>query len=172
MTASNDPNITQRLLATRLVASALMLGLLFMAGMALFVVHFAGNKIGGGGGFPVISAIAAGCFVVVGSSLFVIVPAMNRGQLRLLKDKAAIDAGKLLSLWNTSTTVLFGLLEGPSLFGLMAYLLEHEPFVLAVPGFGLLLMLAFFPTEGRFHTWLERQRTALEEMKQSGNLGE
>ena len=69
----------------------------------------------------------------------------------------ASDTAKLLAVRQTTMLISWAMVEGAAFFGCIAYLLEAQPFTLAVVGVAVLLMLVDFPTERGVSAWLERQ---------------
>jgi hypothetical protein len=80
------------------------------------------------------------------------------------------DVLRLLFVLQTSLIIGLALLEGVALLGVMAYLIEAEPFVLGVVAVVIVVMLARFPTENRVRAWLDQQTERLASMRQEGNL--
>jgi hypothetical protein len=80
------------------------------------------------------------------------------------------DNSKLLAVRQTTLLVSLALLEGVAFSGCIAYLLEAQPLVLGVVLVAVLLLLAYFPTEGRVRSWLERQTDQLVVLRQQGDV--
>jgi hypothetical protein len=157
----------------QLIAVALILGAIAFLAIVLYLVLVQKQAPGATPpqNLPLISLIAAGFLVVAAVLSFVVPAAVARSTLRRIAagtwtpgpgmEMPATDSGKLLVVCQTTRIVGLALLEGACFFACIAYLLEGQPFVLAVVAVGIGLMLARFPSEGRVRLWLEGQKEQL-----------
>lgn len=77
-----------------------------------------------------------------------------------LRQKPASERGdyEMLALYTTKTVVRFAILEGASLFNVIAYMMEANPWSIGFAA-GLIVVMAMgFPTESVVRAWIERQR--------------
>jgi hypothetical protein len=182
MTDPNDPLPVGQLRTLQIIAVALLLGVLVFLGVVLFLVHV--QNAGQGmmkppPDFPLVSVLAV-VLLVSNVPLSFILPAVTtraalqrmaagtwqppaQAAARLALDT---DALRLLFVLQTSLIIGLALLEGVALLGIMAYLLEAEPFVLGVVAVVIVVMLARFPTENRVRAWLDQQTQRLADIRQ------
>jgi hypothetical protein len=183
--AEPDVGLTpQRLRVMQIIAGALILGVVVFLGVVLLVVH--GRNRGQGvmpaQPLPVISLMAVAMLAVCGPLAFVIPAVVTKSSLRQIlsgtwrappgADPAmtATVGGRLMGVRQTTLIVGMALLEGTAFLGCTAYLSDARPFVLAVVGVAVLLMLCKFPTEAGVRAWLERQAEALRSLLQQQEL--
>jgi hypothetical protein len=160
----------------QIIAGSLLTGLLFAVGLMVFLVYGQNNGQGRAppADLPLISLLAIGMAVIT-FPLGLIFPGItSRSALRLIAagtwappqnvDPASFssDAAKLMTVRLTSMIIGLALLEGTAFFGAIAFLLEAQPFVLAVPGVAIVLMVVQFPTEERLRAWVSEQLEHLE----------
>ena len=174
----------QRLRVMQIIATALLLGVVIFLAIVLFLVLVQNNGAGmaPAGNVPMLSIVAV-VLLIVQAPLALLFPAfLTRNALRQIASGAwrspagtdsanfGTDASKLLAARQTMMIIGLALLEGAALFGCIAYLLEAQPYTLAVVLVALLLMLVNFPTAERVRTWLERQIDQLAELRQRGDV--
>jgi hypothetical protein len=155
----------------QIIAGSLLTGVLFAVGLMVFLVY--GQNNGQGrlppADLPLISLLALGMAVIT-FPLGLILPGItSRSAMRLIAAGTwtppqnvnpasfSSDAAKLMTVRQTSMILGLALLEGTAFFGAIAFLLEAQPFVLAVPGVAIVLMVVQFPTEGRMRAWVSEQ---------------
>jgi hypothetical protein len=152
----------QRLLTMRIVAGALLLGVLIFLGLVLFMVLVQNNGVGTAppGDLPILSLLAVAFFVIQAPLSFIVPRFQLRTALRQIASATwklppgasatdfRTDASKLLAVRQTSMIVGLALLEGAAFFACIAYLLEAQPWVLATVLAAVLLMIVTFPSEG------------------------
>lgn len=184
MSSPDDMLPPKRLRVMQIIAGALLLGVLTFLAIALFLVSGRPQGAAGGtaDGLPVISVLAVMLLVVDAPLAFVVPSFLMRSAVRRIASGAwqappgsdpaafASDAAKLLTVRQTALIIGLALLEGVAFFACIAYLLEAQPFVLAVVLVAVALMLVNFPTEGRVRAWLERQADLLAELRQQGDI--
>jgi hypothetical protein len=81
----------------------------------------------------------------------------------------ATEPGRLMQVRQTADLVGLALVEGACFLAIIAYLLEGQPWALALAGVGVCLMVARFPTGGRVRGWLDKQHDLLARMRQEGD---
>jgi hypothetical protein len=164
-----------RLRVMRLIAGALVAGVVVFLAIAAYVVRVQnhGQGLAPPPVQPVITYTAAATFAISAPLALIIPRLQTRTALRAILAGTWASAGtfrtggsKLWALAQTTMIVGLALLEGPALLACMAYLLEGNPLALGVGGAAIVLMLCKFPTEQRVGAWLERHAEALEELRQ------
>jgi hypothetical protein len=165
-----DPDdLLPRLRVMQIIAFALLLSLAILGGIVIYLVQVQNNGQGmqAPPDLPILSLVAV-AVLVVDAFVSVIVPGMiirnavrqiAAGNWKLPGSPAAgldTDAAKLLAIRQTTLIISLAFLNGPGFLGCIAYLLEAQPFVLAVIGVSFGLMLVQFPTEPRLRSWLEQ----------------
>jgi hypothetical protein len=75
------------------------------------------------------------------------------------------DASRLLVVNQTRTIIAAALLEGTAFFACIAYLVERQIIVLAVPGAVRALMVLTFPTRDRVGRWVDTQQTCINDSR-------
>jgi hypothetical protein len=152
-----DPVTRVRLRVLRIIAGALLLGVIMFLAVAFFIV-WARQKEGNPPpveGPPLLTWVAVG-LLVMNAVLSVV---MLRIGLR------SNPAG----LPGVQSALIMALapLEAAGLMGGIAYLQEARPLALVVAGLALLLMLAHFPTDRRVQALLDRQKEILDQARRS-----
>ncbi len=172
----------QRLRTMQIVAGALLMGVLIFLGIVLYMVWIQNKGAGTAppADMPLLSLLAAVFFVIQAPLSFLIPQFLTRnalGQIASGNWKAPpgfnaadfpSDASKLLGIRQTAMIVGLALLEGAAFFACIAYLLEAQPWVLAIILVSVLLMMMNFPTEGRVRSWLALQAEQLDELRRRG----
>jgi hypothetical protein len=185
MSIDVDESLTpQRLLPMRIIAGAMLLGVLVFLGIALYMVlgQRDGRALAPPGEVPILSLVAVAMLATSAPLAFLLPAKLTRSALGQIlggtwrtppgADPQAFAAGgaKLLAVRQTTLIVGLALLEGTALVGCIAYLLEANPLALGVVGVALVLMLYQFPTEGRVRAWLEHQAAALSELREQRHM--
>jgi hypothetical protein len=166
----------------QIVAGALVLGVVVF--LAVAVVIGSNRPAGAGrapaGDLPIISLVAAVLLAVQAPLAFLLPGLVTRNGLRQIASGSGrsfpdpgaaegnTDVARLLGLWQTTLIIGLALLEGTAFLGCIAFLVEAQPFAVAVVLVSLLLMAVKFPTEGRVLAWLEQQAGRLAELRQEG----
>ncbi len=173
-----------RLRVMQIISSALLLGVVTFLAIVLFLVLVQNNGAGMApvGNVPIVSIVAVVLLIVQVPLAFLLPAFLTRSALRQIasgtwKSPASpdpsdfsTDASKLLAVKQTMTIIGLALLEGAAFLGCIAYLLEAQPFALAVVLVAVILMLVKFPTEGRVRSWLEHQADQLAEVRRQGDI--
>ena len=128
------------------------------------VLMFAGIAVVGVGALqeppksPLISLIGGG-FAVVAFVLHLVVPALvAKQQIRTSGEDG------LHGVFQSKTIVGLALLEGAAFLNIVALIVEHNWWSLAIAGGLVFWMLAMFPTRTRVTQWIETQQM----LKQTG----
>jgi hypothetical protein len=162
----------------QIVAAALMLGVAAFAAVVVFVARGPERPAEE----PIVSILAALVFGLNGALSFVVPGFITEKAMRSIvagqwtpprdADPATFgtDANKLLAVGQIAMIVRFALLESCAFFGLIAYLVEGQALVLAVPAAAVLLMLMQFPTRARVESRLETQTARLSELRQDARM--
>ncbi len=137
----------------QIIAGALILGpLLFMA---IAVTSTWGQPPND----PTIGYVAAVFSAGVLVASFVVPPIVVSQSLAKLRGQGTeISTLDLFNVYQTRTIVRAALLESGAFFSLIAYMVTHLEWTLAL-AIGLLVAMGiFFPTPGRFDDWVREQR--------------
>jgi hypothetical protein len=70
----------------------------------------------------------------------------------------------LAGLYQTKMIIAMALLEGAAFFNLISYMMERQPFTLAVVGMLLLALAMNFPTRRGLEKWLAEETKSIAEM--------
>jgi hypothetical protein len=139
--------------SSSIVAGSLVMAVVFFAGIAL------SQRLGPPPGEPLRrgGGVAFAALVIVPA---IVVPrVMTNAGLARLESYEGDDAERALAgLYQSRVIVAQAMPEGAAFFNLVAYLLEGNWVSLGVVGGLLLMMLAQFPTQGRFENWVKRLR--------------
>jgi hypothetical protein len=178
MNGSEDTLPRGQLRTMQIIAGAILAGLLMFLALVLYLVLVQNHGNGLGPGDPPLLSVMALVLLAVNTPLaFVLRGTSERAALRQIAagswrpprgtHGADLPAGgKLLVARQTGMILAMALLEGVGFLACIAYLMEAQPFALAVCGLVVIFLLANFPTEGRVRAWLERQANVLAEMRQ------
>ncbi len=174
--------LDERLRVTQIVAAALMLGVLFFAGVVMFG-PLANQPPRAANAVPMLSYGAAGLFAVIllvwavlpGRMAEIQVGKIARGQWNIVANPAtpagyfATDTAKLLATYQTKVIVACALLEGSAFASIVAYMIERQTLALAIAASAVLLMAATFPIRTRVRRWLDGRLTRMDELRQFGD---
>lgn len=141
----------QAVRATQTITISMFLGVMLFGLVAVFGVGVLDEPAGGFIVSVVGAAFACGAFV-----LHLVVP-------NLIKPPPGADVGgrddlPLYQQYQARTIVGLALLEGAAFFNIIAAIVEHKWWSLAVAGALVFWMLAMFPTRTRIRHWVETQR--------------
>ena len=173
----------QRLRTMQIVAGTLLMGVLIFLGIVLYLVLVQNQGVGTAppGDLPLLSLLAVAFFVIQAPLSFVVPRFLIQAALRQIASGGwklppganatdlGTDASKLLAVRQTSLIVGLALVEGTAFFACIAYLLEAQPWVLAIILACVLLMMVNFPTEGRVRSWLAGQADQLDQLRRQGD---
>jgi hypothetical protein len=174
-TPSWREELPKRVRAMQIIITALTLGCVFFFGIAFFVASSMPQNTGSN----LITYIALGFAVLaIGPRLvvpLVMVSAGRRKILHVLQEKKGDTQSKgfenledeagcqLLAIFQGKTIISGALIEGPTFFLLVAYLVEHSPLALAAAGIMVVILALHFPTVDRTANWIEGQLQLLKE---------
>ena len=161
------------LMTMRIIAGAMMSGVLMFAVVVLFL------RNGPPAEFPLLSYLGAGAAVVAFVLRMVIPDLVGRSvlgiQLQQVQrdpadgneieddrtDRGEAQTQQLLaagaSAFQTRTIVDYALLEGAAFFNLVAFMIEGQWWGFAAVGLLLACMVLAFPTLGRLEHWIQNQ---------------
>ncbi|MFO0881341.1 MAG: hypothetical protein U0840_28915 [Gemmataceae bacterium] len=113
--------------------------------------------------------LMAGLLLVVQTPMAFLVPrlseqaALNRLALAPAASPGSpSDQERLLNIYQTGLIIRLALVEGVAMLGAIAYLIEGRLAAIAVSAIALLIMVAFFPTEGSVASWLRTRSTQMQ----------
>ncbi len=144
-------NPEQALRAMQIIAVALVLGVLVFGLMAVFAIGALDEPADGFIVSAVGAAFAAGAFV-----MHLIVPNLMTQPSR--DDAANRDELAHYRIYMTRMIVGLAILEGAAFFNIIAAIIEHNWWSLAIAGTLVFWMLAMFPTRTRVKHWVEAQQ--------------
>jgi hypothetical protein len=156
---ADKPDLTPRIRVMQLIITALVMGVLFFMGIAIFQ-RASGNPPVSADQTLLTIALAVAAVMVFARC---VVPGWMTSSARrqLLRQKAEIQDGRLLNIYQTQMIAGAALLEGPIFLLLIVYLIQGQLLSLAA---GVLLTVGLalqFPTLAGVERWLERQRELL-----------
>ncbi len=183
MNNPNDIPSPKRLRVMQIVAGTMLAGVLIFLGLVLYMVLVQNKGAGTAppGDLPLLSLMAAAFFVIQVPLSFLVPRFLIQAALRQIASGAwkvptganvaefRSDASKLLAARQTSMIVGLALAEGTAFFACIAYLLEAQPWVLALILACVLLMLVNFPIQGRVRSWLAGQAEQLDQLRRQGD---
>jgi hypothetical protein len=170
METSPRETITTQVRTLQIIVSALVMGCLIFAPIAVFV---SGNieRAEGEDSFPVISAMALAFGGLAIVAQLVVVPMLrkqSRQQVAQQPEPNDGDAAQLLISLQTSTIVGAAISEAACFFNLIAYLIEAQPYSLAMAAVLVLAIAMRFPTVNGVQDWLEREMRLVREEREMG----
>jgi hypothetical protein len=177
MDEATDSFSRPRLRTMQIIAFAQVLGLVLAAAIFVYLVQvpYNGQGVAPPQGLPIFSLV--GVAVLTGLALvsfafpnFLLaqgVRTVARGDWPSPPGATLLDsdAAKLLALYQTTMIIGLALVEGAGFYCCIAYLLEGQPWMLALVALALVLQAARFPTECRVRAWLSRQLDRLEQTR-------
>ena len=134
----------------QIIAGALVMGVVTFGLVAVFIVGAFDEPADGFIISAIAAAFASGAFV-----MHLVVPGMMTASSR--GDAAAADESSLYQIYQVRMIVGLAMLEGAAFFNIIATILEHNWWSLAIAGVLVLWMLAMFPTTTRVKHWVETQ---------------
>lgn len=140
----------QAVRAMQIIAGALIMGVVTFGLVAVFIIGALDEPADGIIFSAVGAAFASGAFV-----MHLVVPGMMTASSR--GDAAALDDSSLYQTYQVRMIVGLALLEGAAFFNIIAAIVEHNWWSLAIAGALVLWMLAMFPTTTRVKHWVETQ---------------
>ena len=185
MTDPDDLLSRPRLRGMQIIAGSLILGVVLFLGIALYIVLVQndGKGMNPPPNLPIISLLAVAMLGMNVPLAFVLPGMQTRAALRQIAANAwqvpqgadpsqfGSDRDKLMTVRQTTLIIALALVEGAAFLAGIAYLLEGQAFALVLVAGAILVMLLYFPTEGRVCAWLELQANRLAELRQQGDGG-
>ena len=99
--------------------------------------------------------LAAGALCVVSLAMAWSIPASVRSRVRREHAASPLDEGSLVSAWMSASIPRMAMLEGPGLFGVIAYQLEGQLLALLPTAIAVLGLLLKFPNMKQFRRFHE-----------------
>lgn len=172
-TNQTPQRLDQKVHVMQIIVGALMAGVVSFAAVAIVM----GNGKQGGGN-SLISLVAAGFALVMLATRVVIGPVIINANRRRIANGTwqapraedgstlfpsdATDADRLLAVFQLVTIVQCALPEGAAFFNLVAYIVDHQMWSLAIVGVLMLWMSSSFPTRDSVANWIGRQLELIE----------
>ena len=135
----------------QIIAIALVMGVVLLGLISVFVVGALDDPPGGFIISLIAAVFASGAFV-----MHLIVPGMMTPPPG--RDTPSADELTLYQQFQARTIVGLAMLEGAAFFNIIATIVEHNWWSLAIAGCLVFWMLAMFPTQTRIKHWVETQR--------------
>lgn len=175
-TPSWREELPKRVRVLQIIIAAMVIGCSFFAFIALVMAP----TVSLGAGSPFITYIAL-AFAVISLGPRLVMPlilaaAGRKNILQVLRtehggsgsmenfEKYEEEAGyHLFALLQRKTITCAALIEGPTFFLLVAYIVEHSPLALAAAGIMLFILATPFPTVDRSANWIEGQLQLLKQ---------
>jgi hypothetical protein len=146
---SQVPNTPEQAVrVAQIITGALVMGVVLFAVVALLFVGALDDSADG----VILSGMGA-AFAVVAFVMHLVIPAqIARQQTRTTEES------QLYGVYVTKTIIGLALLEGAAFFNLVALIVEHNWWSLAIVGGLVFWMLAMWPTRTRVDHWVETQQ--------------
>src|SRR5262245_43488418 len=174
MTDADEQLLRQRAAGLRILALALITGVVMITGvfMVMFFVALDGKPLlqPGLAAVPVLSLIAV-AIALVALALCAVVPPRTR---RAAAERSAAGVpppgnprdstvSRLAGSYAGSVIIGLALAEGPAILGVVFFLLEGHWLALLPVGFGILAMIWMFPSEAGLRDWVEARLAEIPE---------
>jgi hypothetical protein len=184
-TGSDAQRLDTHLRITRIIIGAMMMGIVSFLAVVIFVTQ---QREPNQDSQSLVSYMAVGGLALALVTWFLIPDLVVKGLVGQIaagtwkppknaetEERAPLtdyptDASKLLLVNQTRAIIATALLEGAAFFGLVAYLVEGQLFVLAVPGVVLALLALTFPARERVVQWAEVQQVRINDMRSEGRV--
>jgi hypothetical protein len=162
---ADEPNFRQRLLTMQIIVAALVLGVLFFMGIAIFA-RATGNAPPAADDTLLVASLA---FAVPAALLHVVLPGriVAAARHQLARQLGKPPSG-LLNLYQSQMIVGAALLEAPIFFFLIVYMLQGQLVSLAAAVVFLAGLALQFPTAGKLQRWLMQQQGRVEDERLAG----
>lgn len=146
---SHTPNTPEQVVrVTQIITGALVMGVVLMAGIVLVGL----GALRGAPDGVLISGLGA-AFALVSFVVHLFLPSMVARQ-----QAATADGSQLYAVYQQKTILGLAILEGAAFFNLVALMIEHNWWSLAIAGGLVFWMLAMWPTRTRVDQWVETQQ--------------
>ena len=150
--APNSPEQTVRVM--QMIAGALAFGVVVFAAISVLAFGALSEDPDG----QLVSLLAA-VMTVVAFVGHMVVPNLTVQQA--LAEADPDDAASLYGVYQTQMIIRLSMLEGMAFFNIVACIMEHNWWSLALAGCLVVWMLMAFPSRGRVEQWIEAQRMNL-----------
>lgn len=164
--------LRKSLLTMQIIAGALIQGVVVFLVVVMFFLPVPPNRL------AVLNSYIALGFALVAMVMSLVVPNIIVASTKksLVKGRP-IDLPKqfgevsnlgflapLAGLYQTKMIIAMALLEGAAFYNLISYMMERQPFTLAVVGMLLLALVMNFPTRRGLEKWLAEETKSIAEM--------
>lgn len=164
--------LKKSLLTMQIIAGALIQGVVVFLVVVMFFLPVPPNRL------AVLNSYIALGFALVAMVMSLVVPNIIVASTKksLVKGRP-IDLPKqfgevsnlgflapLAGLFQTKMIIAMALLEGAAFYNLISYMMERQPFTLAVVGMLLLALVMNFPTRRGLEKWLAQETKSIAEM--------
>ncbi len=174
MTDPNDPITPARMRVMRIIVFAQTMGIVIFAVVVVLMVQ---GRAGAGRGNGFLSPLALAMLAGLGTASIAFPHFARRQSLRRIArgewrpppgaaSAYASDEAKLFAVYLSTLIMGLALVEAAGLFCCIAYLIEGQPYVLALIAIAVGIQISRFPTEGRLRAWMGRQLDWLEQERQ------
>lgn len=172
LTEVQERFLKKSLLTMQIIAGALIQGVVVFLVVVVFLLPPPPNRV------AVFSSYIGLGFALVAMAMSLVVPniilASTKKSLvkgkpsELLKQYGEVSnlgfLAPLTGLYQTRMIIAMALLEGAAFFNLVSYMMERQPFTLAVVGMLLLALVMNFPTRRGLEKWLAQETKSIAEM--------
>jgi len=146
-----DRQVEQALQTLRLVVAAMIFGLVSFGAITVFLIT--GGTMTSRAELARVLLPILGLLVLAEIPVYVVLRRAVLAKLRRISDADSteqIPTDQTIQSFTTLTIVGAALAEGPSLFGIIIFLLSGNWLAMVAPALGLLLLAALLPTRGKF----------------------
>lgn len=150
----NEPAIDTEVKILRIITLMLVLGVTTFGLIVVFAMGALNPANAAPAGQLTMSYLGA-AFAAIVFVLHMIIPNIIAGQ-SILNGNASVSS--MLNVYRSRTIVALALLEGGAFMNLIALMMEHQWWSLAIAGGLVFWMLARFPTRYMIENWLEPQQ--------------
>jgi hypothetical protein len=171
LTADQERFLKKSLLTMQIIAGALIQGVIIFF-VVVFFLPIPPNRL------AVLNSYIGLGFALLAMVMSLVVPniimasaktSLVKGKpIELLKQFGEVSnlgfLAPLAGLFQTRMIIAMALLEGAAFFNLVSYMMERQPFTLAVVGMLLLALVMNFPTRRGLETWLAQETKSIAEM--------
>lgn len=158
-------NLDASIRAMKIIAAALIIGVLMFLGVVLVVTQ---GNIGGIQNAGIITLVAGGFAFLMIANHFVIPRIITGVQLKqlgasgILKQKEQEQAERMCAVYQTQLIIGMALLEGAAFFNLIAMMIEKSGVSLGAVSLLLGLMVVKFPTRLKVTWWIQERLRELQ----------
>ena len=159
-----DTERRKMVLTSQIIVAALFIGCLFFLLIVLLIVPGTLGSSDLGPDKPLTCAALVAAFGILAARIIVpgVITNQMLQQLAQRKSKEP-DWKDLFGVYQSTLIIKAAMLEGATFLLVIAYMVEHSPWTLAVAVVFLLLLAMHMPTPLRVDDWIERQSIAVKE---------